>query len=121
MSLEVACGIMYNKDNKILLALRKDNECWEFPGGKLEKNETIEECLQREWSEELNLEIIIKHELCQYMSNNYLCRFFIGQIIDETKIKKNVHENIIFLDKQEIFNMKLFKDDYQLKKYLVNS
>jgi len=58
---EVACGIMFNKENKILMGLRPSNKedanFWEFPGGKRENNETIEECLKREWKEELNLDI----------------------------------------------------------------
>jgi len=48
------------KDGKILLARRKTSfrgNYWEFPGGKLEINETLDECLKREISEELAIEI----------------------------------------------------------------
>jgi len=33
---EVACGIMFNKEGKLLLGERSDNKYWEFPGGKYE-------------------------------------------------------------------------------------
>ncbi len=50
------------KDGKILIARRK-KACmgyrWEFPGGKLEENETLEECLKREIREELGIDIAV--------------------------------------------------------------
>ena len=53
-------------DGLILIAQRKHGKSleykWEFPGGKLEKGETLEECLKREMMEEMGLEILIgKH------------------------------------------------------------
>ena len=52
------------KDNRILIAQRKHSDKlpgkWEFPGGKIEDNETPEECLKRELKEELNIDISIK-------------------------------------------------------------
>ena len=52
------------KDNRILLAQRKlsgkQPGKWEFPGGKIEKSETPEECLKRELKEEFNIEVEIK-------------------------------------------------------------
>ena len=57
----IAAGII--KNNKVLIAQRPKNKTlalkWEFPGGKLEYNETTEECLIREIKEELDLDIII--------------------------------------------------------------
>ena len=58
--IEVVAGIIY-KDNKFLIAQRNLNKAqgglWEFPGGKVEKNESYERALKREIKEELNADI----------------------------------------------------------------
>jgi len=57
---EVGCAIV-NKEGKLLIAQRhlKDSfgGFWEFPGGKREKDETMEQCLIREVYEELGIRI----------------------------------------------------------------
>ena len=57
---QVAVGILY-LDDKILICQRKKGLRyelkWEFPGGKLEPGETIEQCLHRELFEELGIDI----------------------------------------------------------------
>jgi 8-oxo-dGTP diphosphatase len=64
--LEVTCGIIV-KGNKILVTQRSEKMKlplkWEFPGGKIEQNETAEKCILREIKEELNLEIEILKRL----------------------------------------------------------
>ena len=37
--------------------------CWEFPGGKVEKNENFEQALKREIKEELNIIILINKKI----------------------------------------------------------
>lgn len=61
----VAAAIITSK-NKILIAKRGATKSlpnlWEFPGGKVEENETPEDCVIREIREELNIDIkVIKH------------------------------------------------------------
>jgi 8-oxo-dGTP diphosphatase len=55
----VAVGIL-KRENNILLCQRKKGGRyelkWEFPGGKLEQGEGVEECLIRELREELSIE-----------------------------------------------------------------
>ena len=70
--IEVAAGLICH-DGRYLIAKRRTGVhlagLWEFPGGKREQGETLEECLQRELFEELSIRIdmpvpfhIIRHE-----------------------------------------------------------
>jgi 8-oxo-dGTP diphosphatase len=56
----VAAGILI-KDGRFLIARRKQDQShaglWEFPGGKIEENETPQECLERELKEELGIKV----------------------------------------------------------------
>ena len=111
----VACGIMYHND-KILMGKRTQSSdspgLWEFPGGKLEKGETIEQCLHREWKEELNLDILIERQIAvSTVEKDITCHFFIGKIPDITHLQKNVHESIDFFYPDEMKNLQLFKGD----------
>ena len=51
------------KDNKIIIAKRgpddKLADKWEFPGGKIEINETPEQCLKREMKEEFDIDVSV--------------------------------------------------------------
>ena len=111
----VACGIMYHND-KILMGKRATSSdspgLWEFPGGKLEKGETIEQCLHREWKEELNLTILIDQPVAvSTVEKDITCYFFIGKILDISNLQKNVHESIDFFYPYEMKNLQLFKGD----------
>jgi len=59
----VTCAIIINSQNQILVTQRSSTMHlplkWEFPGGKIEENETPEACLIREIREELNIDIEI--------------------------------------------------------------
>ena len=57
---DVAVGIIWNK-SKLLITKRKAEGLlgglWEFPGGKIEKNETVKSAIKREIKEELSIKI----------------------------------------------------------------
>ena len=117
----VACGIMYDNHNRVLLGKRHSKgpypNIWEFPGGKLEDRETIEECLHREWLEELNLSIVIDTKLITFVSmteKNTTCHFFVGRILDLSNLQVNVHECIDFFYPIQMKQLQLFKGDDQI-------
>jgi 8-oxo-dGTP diphosphatase len=60
---EVAVGILIRPDGDFLLTSRPPGKVyegyWEFPGGKLEPGETVEEALCRELLEEIGITIAI--------------------------------------------------------------
>ena len=59
--IHVAAGIIINSNQQVLISRRLDHQHqggkWEFPGGKVEANETPEQALVRELAEEVNLNV----------------------------------------------------------------
>ena len=57
----VVAAAILQREGKILLTRRKldahQGGLWEFPGGKQEVGETLEQCLQRELTEEIDIEV----------------------------------------------------------------
>lgn len=64
--MEVCCALLL-KGSKILAVLRgpesKHPWKWEFPGGKLNPDETAEECIVREIGEELSIKVAAINQL----------------------------------------------------------
>lgn len=63
----VAVGVIVRKDGAILIAKRPDNThqggLWEFPGGKVEREETLFDALKRELQEELAIVVVATEPL----------------------------------------------------------
>ena len=76
-SIHVAVGVIVNDRDEVLVAYRSESKdqggLWEFPGGKKEKDETIESALEREFLEEIGIQLEsyspmlkIKHDYKEY-------------------------------------------------------
>ena len=65
---DVAVGVLMRPDGDVLLGQRPDGKpyagYWEFPGGKVEAGEELFAALQREFVEELGLDVISADEWC---------------------------------------------------------
>ncbi|MFN3571532.1 MAG: NUDIX domain-containing protein [Polaromonas sp.] len=62
---DVAVGVLLRPDGDFLLTSRPPGKVyegyWEFPGGKLEAGETVEQALRRELHEEIGITIAAAH------------------------------------------------------------
>jgi 8-oxo-dGTP diphosphatase len=65
--IHIAVATIINADNEVLLALRQTHQhlgnLWEFPGGKIEADETVYTALKREIWEELAITVIAAKRL----------------------------------------------------------
>jgi A/G-specific adenine glycosylase len=65
----VTAGVL-ERDGKVLIGQRPDGKLlgglWEFPGGKCGTGESLQDCLRREWREELALNIRVGEVLGEF-------------------------------------------------------
>lgn len=63
----IGVAVIWNDQGEILIDRRRQEGLlgglWEFPGGKIEPGETVEDCIQREIREELAIEITVGDRL----------------------------------------------------------
>lgn len=87
----IGVAVIWNDQSKILIDMRRPEGLmgglWEFPGGKIELGETVEECIKREIREELGIEIEVGEHLItidytyshfSVTLNVYHCRYLTG-------------------------------------------
>lgn len=84
--MKVVLGVIVDQKNRVLVTQRPlhvaHGGCWEFPGGKIEVNESPEEALSRELQEELGIQIQDFKHLGQinHVYPEYQVALFIYQI-----------------------------------------
>ena len=106
------------KGNYYLLAKRNKNKYmglkWEFPGGKVEQNETYKEALCREILEELNVNIEIHNKVAEesYRDEeiNITLHYYMCSLIDRN-IVLSEHEAIEWVKKQDFLKYEFVPGD----------
>lgn len=87
----ILSGSVIIEDNKLLLIYKKKHNHYEFPGGKVEENETIEQTAIRETKEEIgcNIEIIkyIGYNDFLIENKNFRSHKFLAKIKNNEKPK----------------------------------
>ena len=96
-------GALLRLEDKYLICKRDSKGSmpglWEFPGGKLEVGESLEDCIKRELKEELDIDAKIGKLFTSYIysySHITYHLFFYEILSFERAIKMNVHKKIIW-------------------------
>ena len=125
--IKVVAAVIF-RENKILIARRKKGKhvesCWEYPGGKTEKNEEEKKALKRELKEEFNIEASIEKYLTEsfheyenininlkaYLVRDFLCDF-----------KLSDHDKIEWIKIEEIKKYDFAPADIPINDYLIKN
>ena len=113
----VVAAIIKNDDYYLLAKRNKDKYMglkWEFPGGKVEQNETFKEALSREILEELNVNIQIHSKVAEerYQDEeiNITLHYYMCSLIDND-IVLSEHEAIEWVKKQDFLKYEFVPGD----------
>ena len=114
MKSEDVVAAIIKKDNLYFIAQRSRDKYmglkWEFPGGKVEANETLQEALIREIYEELNININVYEKIAEekYKDSeiNIVLHYFLCSIKDGVLVLMNMRQ-WNGLIKQILINMTL--------------
>ena len=120
----VVAGVI-TKENLFFIAQRNRKKYlglkWEFPGGKVDKNETNEEALKRELKEELNISIFVDKKISEekYKDEtiNIILHYYFCKIIDGT-INLNEHENSKWVSKDDFNQYDMIEGDKNIIHFL---
>ena len=115
--INVAAAILVKKNKYFIAKRNKDKHLggyFEFPGGKQNKNETLEEAVIREIKEELNVDIIVNSKLGEEHYNdekiNVQLHYFFCSIV-KGNIILNEHEDSAWVSKEEFKNYEFAEGD----------
>ena len=124
--IKVVAGLILQND-KLLICQRsnlKDHPLkWEFPGGKVKKDETNEEALIREINEELSILITNYYELMNYnfyykdLSKTVFIKFYLVQNFSG-KILNSVHNQLKWIEIKDIHEYDFLEGDYKIIDYI---
>ncbi|MBO8129620.1 MAG: NUDIX domain-containing protein [Peptococcaceae bacterium] len=121
----VTVAVTVDDEGRVLITKRPANKVlgdhWEFPGGKLEKGETLEECLKRELEEELNLSVSIERsfKLIDHDYGDFQIRLFSFICkLPTHEIQLNEHSSYVWVLPKELDKYHLAGADKKLAKVL---
>jgi 8-oxo-dGTP diphosphatase len=92
--IRVAVGVICNSEGKILIAQRAASAhqggLWEFPGGKVDQEESVTQALARELEEELGLHVMACEPLIQ-IRHDYSDKSVLLDVYTVTKFTGDIH------------------------------
>src|ERR1700742_1993836 len=112
------------RENTILICQRKEDQAmplkWEFPGGKVERDEDLKDALHRELEEELGIDAVIGTKVAAiqhtYAGGNGLELHFYRVEIFDREIENRIFKDVRWVDRKELPTYDFLEADLGLVK-----
>lgn len=124
--IKVVGAIIENENKEILCALRSPKMSipnhWEFPGGKIEENETLKQAIEREIKEELNCTVnfidIFNDDTYEY--DNFIVNLITlkCKLVEGTPTASE-HSKLLWLHRENLSSLKWAPADISTVKKLM--
>jgi len=126
--IHVVVGILIDEEGKFLVGLRPDDKpyagYWEFPGGKVEANESPRVALERELQEELAIEVVKAESWFQH-THQYPDKKVWLDVWKITEFRGQPHgmegQRLAWVTVQELQELRVLEGNYELVQFLMNS
>ena len=117
--LTVVGGMIKDLNGSILACMRPEGDAWsgwwEFPGGKVEENESLKDALSREIEEELGVTVTPRSKVCEinhrYQDRDVNLHIFDCGIVDRKDIVLFEHDESRWLSQEELLDVKWLPAD----------
>lgn len=123
---QVAAALIF-RQGRILIARRAPDQkhagLWEFPGGKQEEGETIQQCLEREMKEEFGVSCTagqIFMESPYIYAQGAINLIGIFTELHQEHLILSVHDEIVWIAVSELLNYPLSPADIPIAKSLID-
>lgn len=130
-TVKVVGAVITDKAGRILVAQRPYSEIsyksykWEFPGGKVEENESPQDALTREILEELDCEIVVENKLgeleYEYPDFNLKMDLFLCKMKEGHLPKAIEHNEIKWISPEEMNSLDWIEADYKILPMILTS
>ncbi len=121
MNPKVVAAAIIRRDGEILIARRRVGlklaGYWEFPGGKVEPNETPQQCLERELLEELGVvshagEIVAESDYAY--EHGYFKILAINAQLEDLNFFLTVHDQAVWVKVEDLLHYRLLPADLSI-------
>ena len=111
--LKVVGALLRDKENRIFSCMRPDGDAWagwwEFPGGKVDPGESMQEALSREIKEELGILVSPKSKICEidysYEDRDVNLHIFDCGLVDPQEITLMEHGDSRWLAREDLLEV----------------
>lgn len=123
MAITVVAAIIQDQDGNYLCCKRGSWKSspgkWEFPGGKAEESESLEQALIREIQEELNTEITVLRLFDRSTTGEIDLATFACELVSDKPLFSTDHEQMIWVPEGELSKLDWAEPDLPALKRLL--
>ena len=110
------------RDSRILICQRTEDQAmplkWEFPGGKVERDEDLKDALRRELDEELGIDAVIGRKVAAiqhtYANGTSLALYFYRVDQFKREIQNRIFHDVRWVDRLELPTYDFLEADVKL-------